>query len=122
MESWILHTNKQYEALPWPYEQDWDEVVRSTTPLIASCEDFGVVSPTDDSSEIPSVPTDLPRGVPRGRYSMAVYHDPEYLYVLLNVVDGPVVVTPEMFAEQVQIPVTDTSINTLMLLSADERF
>jgi len=121
MESWILHTSKQYDALPWPYPHNWEEVVRSDKPLIAACEDFGQVSPTDDSSEIPSVPTDLPRAMPRGKYAMAVYHDAQYLYVLLDIVDAPAIVTPEMFAKQVQVPADETSINTLIILSADER-
>jgi len=122
MESWILYYDSTYEALPWPYRQTWEDVVHGDVALRGGCEDFGVVSPTDYSTEVPSVPPNLPRGVPKGRYAMGVYHDERYLYVMLDTAEGPVVVTPEMFKQQVQVPKARTAILSLMVMTADEQY
>lgn len=122
MESWILYYDKTYEALPWPYGQPWGEVVSGGVPLLHACEDLGIVSPTDGATEIPSVPPDLPRGVPQGRYRLAIHHDADYLYVLLDAVEGPVAVSRVMFERQLQVPVNRPAIVALILMSSDGRF
>jgi hypothetical protein len=122
MESWILHYDPHYDALPWPFDRPWSEVVRSDLPLPHACEDFGRLSPTDGSTETPAVPPRLPRAVPAGRYRMGVYHDPDWLYVLLDATPGPAVLTPAMIETQVQVPRNCASMAVLNLLSADGRF
>ena len=84
METWILHHHARYQATPWPFAKDWDAFLRSPEPLVHAVDDFGRDSPRDYLSETPAVPAHLPRGKPRGRYAMAIYHDADFLYVLLD--------------------------------------
>lgn len=114
MEQWIVYCRYEYDALPWPFDGDWEAFVAAPLALQYAVSDFGRVSPCDGLNETPTVPAHLPRAVPRGRYQLAVYHDPEFLYVFLLSHDPPSV--PEVGEDAAGV------LAALALLTADGRY
>lgn len=122
MEHWILYYDSHYDAVPWPFVRSWEEWIRQPEPLVHSCDDFGRASPSDGLGETPTVPARLPRSVPRGRYRMAIYHDPEFLYVFLEAEDGPVVLSKEQLDRIPHLTGLSRLYHVLAVLSADQQF
>ena len=90
-QQWMVYHDRQYAARSWPYELSWEEWIKNPTPLIGATSDLCCVSPTDGAQEMPLVPVNLPRVLPRGKYSLAIHHDADWIDVLLESHDSPVI-------------------------------
>ena len=121
MEHWILYYDRTYDAVPWPYSRPWASFVGNPEPILHATDDFGRASPCDGLSETPSVPADLPRAVPQGRYKLAVYHDPEFLYVFLDAVNAPAVITEAQLRCAPQLADITPVFASLAIYSPDAR-
>ncbi len=85
-----LYGDDTHQATPWPYG-DWAAFCAAPPALVDWRDDITRWPPGDGVQEQPAVPAHLPRPLPLGRYRAAVHHDEQYLYVLLEVIDAPVV-------------------------------
>jgi len=84
IERWMVYSNPVYEAVPWPFTETFEQFVGAPRELVAACDHVGRASPTDGTSEMPTVPAGLPRGLPKGNYQFAVYHDAGAVYVVFE--------------------------------------
>jgi hypothetical protein len=122
LEQWIIHTDANYDAVPWPFDIAWDEFVMHPRPLVHACDDFGRVAPCDGLSETPIVPPNLPRLMPHGRYRMAVYHDSTWLYAFLEAENAPAIVPSADIAAIPHLADLAHTYPVLALLTPDQRF
>jgi hypothetical protein len=121
-ETWIIYYDRNYAAGPWPYAKSWEEFSRAPGPLVDAVDDFGRVSPCDGLSETPTVPANLPRGKPRGTYRLAVYHDPDFLYVILEAQDGPHLVAADQLRAIPHLAGVEPLPTAVVIPSVDERW
>ena len=121
MEHWILHYDAHYDAVPWPFAVPWETFVKQPQPLVHPADDFGRAALCDGLSETPSVPSHLPRLVPRGRYRLAIYHDADWLYAFLDAENGPVIVPAAEIDHMPQLDGMNRSYSALVLLRPDQR-
>lgn len=119
MEKWNLYVKPVYNAIPWPFDCDWKEFLRAPRPLPRACDHLAVVSPCDGLSETPTVPPNLPRLIPRGRYRFAVYHDPAFLYAILESADAEPVVPEAELRREPQLAGYSLFSRALTVYSAD---
>lgn len=93
-EQWLVYGSPEYRACPWPYDARWEGFLSSPPPLRFASDAVACASPCDGLTETPSVPPNLPRLAPRGRYRAAVHHDADWIYVLFDFEDPPAVADP----------------------------
>ena len=84
-EHWNLYYRKEYCARPWPWRDiSWEAIDdKEIEDLPSAIEDFFRYCPDDGTSAMSGVPADLPREWPECRTRLAVYHDPDSIYVFL---------------------------------------
>lgn len=98
LEHWMLYLHRSYTALPWPWAgRAWAALTAADiAELPQATADFTRYAPTDGCGS--QVPAGQPREWPHCDTRLAVYHDPEALYVFIAA-HPPAQPIPELAAE-----------------------
>lgn len=86
MEYWNLYLDHDYQAVPWPWpETPWEMLTAAqAAALPRAIADFTRYSPSDGTVDMAQVPAAIPRELPVAVTRLAIYHDPEFLYLFID--------------------------------------